>query len=102
MTDKLPEGPKAPARKKRTVWSGLSEEVQAQAEPVEQKAVTTPVASTTKKKKGWDRGGQISVVLGTPLHERLREVQLRNAFAYESVAHLVRAAITEKLDRMES
>lgn len=93
MTDNIP---KAPARKKRPVMSDLAAEVQkaAEAKPAE------PVEVPAKTKGQW-REGSISVPLGLPLRDRLNRVQKLNALTYDSIADLVREAITEKLDKLE-
>lgn len=117
MADNLPRGPQPPVRKKRPIFGDLTAEGQDNAVSGDQeipvkapglgvtdeaeagsKASTKPA---TRKRKGWDRKGQISVVLGAELHDRLRTVQKQNAVTYDSTADLVREAISEKLDRLE-
>lgn len=91
MTDNIPKPPPAPARKKRPVMSDLA----AEAKPAE------PVEVPAKTKGQW-REGSISVPLGLPLRDRLNRVQKLNALTYDSIADLVREAITEKLDKLET
>lgn len=105
MADKLPEGPKPPNRRKRSVFSDLSSVSQegpapvAEVAPVE--AASGPQKRGTGKKKGWDRTGQVSVVLGKERHERLKSGWAANARTYDAIADLIREAIDEKLDRLE-
>lgn len=77
--------------------------------PAEQGAAT-PVKSPTRgpakkraggRAKSGDRAGQISVVLGSDRHARLKNGWKRNATAYDAIADLVREAIDEKLDQLE-
>jgi|GEM_PF-3531196 len=113
MADKLPEGPKPPNRRRRSVFSDLSPVPQQASEQVvqdapEPAAPAVPVATQdtpqkrgASKKKGWDRTGQVSVVLGKERHERLKSVWATNARTYDAIADLIREAIDEKLDRLE-
>lgn len=124
MADKLPTGPIAPARQKRGIWSDLASSVQqpagdrrmASVDAPEQESDVTPDAPTASprkatkkpskksagsKAKGWDRTGQIAVVLGDERHARLKDVWKRNATSYDAIADLVREAIDEKLDQLE-
>lgn len=104
MTDNIPKAPPAPARKKRPVMSDLATEVQmaAEAKPAEPaKAKPAEPAEVPAKTKGQWREGSISVPLGLPLRDRLNRVQKLNALTYDSIADLVREAITEKLDKLE-
>lgn len=96
MTDNIPKAPPAPARRRRPVMSDLATEVQmaAEAKPAEP-------AKVPAKTKGQWREGSISVPLGLPLRDRLNRVQKLNALTYDSIADLVREAITEKLDKLE-
>ena len=83
MADKLPQGPTAPARKKRELWSDLTATAQQSPEQAppdaperaaqEPDLPSSPITQVTKKStknvaggktKGWDRSGQIAVVLG--------------------------------------
>lgn len=113
MADRLPEGPKPPNRRKRSVFSDLSPVPQQAPEPVVQDAPESdapnvpveaqgaPQRQGASKKKGWDRTGQVSVVLGKERHERLKSVWATNARTYDAIADLIREAIDEKLDRLE-
>ncbi|MBB1032388.1 hypothetical protein G6027_16185 [Dietzia sp. SLG310A2-38A2] len=113
MADKLPEGPKPPNRRKRSVFSDLSPVPQQASEPAAQDAPEPAVQNVpvepqgasqrqgASKKKGWDRTGQVSVVLGKERHERLKSVWATNARTYDAIADLIREAIDEKLDRLE-
>lgn len=104
MVDKMPPAPKAPSRKSRSVLSDLkaeTQDVESPAAPAAPVAEPAAPAAQDAKKKGWDRGGQISVVLGVELRERLKVAQKLNAVTYDSIADLVREAITEKLDKLE-
>lgn len=77
--------------------------------PAEQGTATPvkkPTGGPAKKRAGGraksgDRAGQISVVLGSDRHARLKNGWKRNATAYDAVADLVREAIDEKLDQLE-
>lgn len=80
-SDDMPAGPKPEPRRKRNIFS-------------------TEDAAPQAKKKGWDRSGQVSVVLGKERHARLKESWAENAGTYGTVADLVREAIDEKLDRL--
>lgn len=105
MADKLPEGPKPPNRRKRSVFSDLSPVPQQVSEPAAQNVPVEPQGASQRqgasKKKGWDRTGQVSVVLGKERHERLKSVWATNARTYDAIADLIREAIDEKLDRLE-
>ncbi|MDV8002865.1 hypothetical protein [Rhodococcus sp. IEGM 1408] len=126
MADKLPPGPTAPARKKReprSMYSDLSGAAQGPVvaeEPVEQESeVASPTdsqageapakkpakklakKSAVGKAKGWDRSGQVAVVLGSERHARLKNVWKSNATTYDAIADLIREAIDEKLDQLE-
>lgn len=96
MTDNIPKAPTAPARKKRSVMSDLTAEAQRATEAKPAEAAKVPA----KTKGNW-REGSISVPLGLPLRDRLNRVQKMNAITYDSIADLVREAITEKLDKLE-
>lgn len=101
----MPTGPKAEPRKRRGIWS-----TETGPAPNDSVAATVdePAASTAKapkrsaKKKGWDRSGQVSVVLGSDRHARLKNVWASNAHEYEHVADLIRDAIDDKLDRLDN
>lgn len=129
MADKLPQGPTAPARRKnRGIWSDLGASVQRPAEqgpstsvepavhepeapsPPAAQVDERPVKKSTKKPtkksaggraRGWDRSGQVSVVLGSERHARLKNVWKSNATTYDAIADLIREAIDEKLDQLE-
>ena len=104
MADKLPEGPKPPNRRKRSVFSDLSSVPHEAPAPVAEVApveAASPQRRGAGKKKGWDRTGQVSVVLGKERHERLKDVWASNARDYDAIADLIREAIDEKLDRLE-
>ncbi|MCT2097514.1 hypothetical protein M3E00_02745 [Dietzia cinnamea] len=120
MADKLPQGPTAPARKKRELWSDLTATAQQSPEQAppdaperaaqEPDLPSSPITQVTKKStknvaggktKGWDRSGQIAVVLGKERHARLKDSWKRNATTYDAIADLVREAIDEKLDQLE-
>lgn len=101
MVDKLPEGPKAEERKLHGMFG---DDVVAAAEAPRGRAQPPrpEVAKGPAKKKGWDRSGQISVVLGTEGRERLDRVWKKHGIEqYDTRADLIRAAIERELDRLE-
>lgn len=96
-TDKIPSGPKAPARR-RSMFSTADDNAGAEPTPP---TPTKAAAKPSRTKSGWDRRGQVSVVLGGERHERLEYVWRQLGVEYDTRADLIRAAIDEKLDRIE-
>lgn len=101
----MPTGPKAEPRKRRGIWSTENGPAPDGGAAMTADAPVTPTAKAPKrpaKKKGWDRSGQVSVVLGSERHARLKSVWASNAHEYEHVADLIRDAIDDKLDRLDN
>lgn len=76
------------------------------ASPTDSQAGEAPAKKPAKKgavgkAKGWDRSGQVAVVLGSERHARLKNVWKSNAATYDAIADLIREAIDEKLDQLE-
>ena len=90
-TDNIPDGAAPTPRKPLDVWSG-EEPITGAAKPGRRK---TPTG------KKVDREGQISVVLGGDRKELLDRTWKANLAGYETRSDLIRAAIDEKLDRLD-